>query len=100
MMVWARVTEEQLREQGEIVTSFGQTLSWNYLCWVREHPVHDWTGPVDILYGSGDTMTSRHQVEEYAQNHNAHLTVMEGGEHWFHTSEQLEVLREWEKRSI
>ena len=100
MMVWARVTEEQLREQGEIVTSFGQTLSWNYLCWVREHPVHDWTCPVDILYGSGDTMTSRHQVEEYVQNHNAYLTVMEGGEHWFHTPEQLEVLREWEKRSI
>ena len=45
-------------------------------------------------------MTSRHQVEEYVQNHNAHLTVMEGGEHWFHTPEQLEVLREWEKRRI
>lgn len=100
MMVWAGVTEEQLREQGEIVTSFGQILSWNYLCWVREHPVHDWTCSVDILYGSGDTMTSRHQVKEYVQNHNAHLTVMEGGEHWFHTPEQLEVLREWEKRSI
>ena len=32
MMAWAGVTEEQLREQGEIATSFGQTLSWKYLC--------------------------------------------------------------------
>ena len=26
----------------------------------------------------------------------AALTVMENGEHWFHTPEQLAVLREWE----
>ena len=39
MMGWAGVTEEELRDRGEIETSFGQTLSWAYLCWVREHPV-------------------------------------------------------------
>ena len=46
MMDWAGVTEERLREQGKIATSFGQTLSWKYLCWVREHPVRDWKCPV------------------------------------------------------
>lgn len=97
MMGWAGVTEEQLQEQGEIATSFGQTLSWKYLCWVREHPVHNWTCPIHILYGSGDNMTSRQTVEEYARQHDAQLTVMKGGEHWFHTPEQLAVLREWEE---
>lgn len=97
MMGWAGVTENQLQEQEEIVTSFGQTLSWKYLCWVREHPVHAWTCPTCILYGSRDNMTSRQTVEEYTQQHNAKLTVMEGGEHWFHTPEQLAVLRTWEE---
>ena len=97
MMGWAGVTEEQLREHGEITTSFGQTLSWKYLCWVREHPVRRWTCPIRILCGSGDQMTPRQTVETYARQHNAKLTVMEGGEHWFHTAEQLTVLRKWEE---
>lgn len=97
MMSWAGVAELQLREQGEIATGFGQTLSWKYLCWVREHPVYHWTCPVRILYGSGDNMTSRQTVEDYVRQHNAKLTIMEGGEHWFHTSEQLAILRKWEE---
>lgn len=97
MMDWAGVTEEQLRKQRKIATSFGQTLSWKYLCWVREHPVYNWTCPVHILYGSRDNMTSRQTIDEFVRTHNAKLTVMEGGEHWFHTPEQLAVLRKWEE---
>ena len=100
MMGWAGVTEEELRERGEIAASFGQTLSWEYLCWVREHPVHSWNCPVRILYGSEDNMTPRRTVEEYVRRHGARLTVLEGGEHWFHTPEQLSALREWEEREV
>lgn len=99
MMGWAGVSEPQLQRQGEIATSFGQTLSWKYLCWVREHPIFDWTCPAHILYGSQDDMTSRQTVETYARQHAAQLTIMEGGEHWFHTPEQLAVLYEWENTS-
>ena len=98
MMGLAGVTEEQLREQGKIAVPFGQPLSWKYLCWVREHPVRSWSCPVRILYGSGDNMTSRQTVEEYARRHGARLTVVEDGEHRFHTAGQLAALREWEER--
>ena len=97
MMGWAGVTEAQLREQGEISTAFGQTLSWRYLCWVRQHPVQAWTCPVRILYGSRDNMTPRRTVEEYARQQNVRLTVLEGGAHWFHTPEQFTALRNWEE---
>ena len=100
MMGWAGVTEEKLRAQGEIPTSFGQTLSWDYLVWVREHPAHTWRCPTRILYGSGDSMTPRRTAEAYARRHNAELTVTEGGEHWFHTPEQLAALRKWEERAM
>lgn len=99
MMGWANVTEEALKNQGEIATSFGQTLSWRYLCWVREHPIHNWTCPTGILYGSRDNMTDRRTMEAFTRKHDAALTVMEGGEHWFHTPEQLSVLRDWEQAS-
>ena len=44
MMSWANVTEKELEEKSVISTSFGEDLSWDYLCYVREHPVC-WTVP-------------------------------------------------------
>lgn len=94
MMSWAGVTEQQLREQGEIATDFGETLSWEYLCFARENPVH-WDIPTEILYAGRDNLTSRQTVERFAKEHNAALSVMENGEHWFHTDEQLAFLYSW-----
>ena len=44
MMRWAYITEEKLREKQLITTGFGETLSWEYLCYVRNHPVN-WSVP-------------------------------------------------------
>ena len=99
MMTWAGVTEEELRQKGEIPTQFGETLSWDYLCWAREHPVH-WNTPTEILYAGGDTLTSRAVIDAFAAKSGSGLTVMENGEHWFHTEEQLQFLREWERRCL
>lgn len=57
MMIWANVTEQDLYKEKEIETSFGETLSWEYLCYVREHPVV-WNIPTKILYGDKDNLTS------------------------------------------
>lgn len=94
MMVWANVSEEQLRLEGEIVTSFGQTLSWRYLCYAREKPLH-WHIPTHILYGSKDNLTSCETIRAFAESTGSTLTVMEGGEHWFHTSKQMDFLDRW-----
>lgn len=49
MMAWAGVSEQALCERGEVPTDFGETLSWAYLCYVREHPIA-WQVPTEILY--------------------------------------------------
>ena len=94
MLGWAGVTEEELQAKGEIQTAFGETLSWAYLSYAREHPVR-WDVPTQILYGSGDNLTSLDTVTSFAETHKAALTVMEGGEHWFHTPEQMAFLDAW-----
>lgn len=99
MMQWASVTEEQLQAEGEVSTAFGETLSWPYLCWVREHPI-DWKIPTQVLYAGKDSMTPRPVMEAFCNRSRAQLTVMEEGEHWFHTPEQLEVLYRWEAENI
>ena len=96
MMSWANVTEDQLRARRKIETAFGETLSWEYLCYVRQHPVH-WTVPTHILYGDKDNLTTLETVSAFAKQTGATLTVMKDGEHWFHTPEQMGFLDEWIK---
>lgn len=94
MMAWAGVTEQERAEKSEIPTEFGETLSWNYLCYVREHPLH-WGVPTCILYGGRDSLTSPETVTAFAERAGAELTVMPDGEHWFHTQRQLQFLDSW-----
>ena len=94
MMMWANVTERELAEKSEIPTRFGETLSWSYLCYVREHPI-SWRVPSRILYGEHDNLTSLETISAFAEKTGAVLTVMPGGEHWFHTDEQMRFLDDW-----
>ena len=94
MMMWANVTEKELQDKQEIETSFGETLSWKYLSYVRKHPIH-WEVSTEILYAGGDNLTSRETINAFVMAHNARLTIMEDGEHWFHTEKQLAFLRNW-----
>ncbi len=94
MMFWANVTEDELRARKEIKTDFGETLSWDWLCDVRTHPIQ-WTVPTRILYGERDNLTSPETMSAFAARIGVQLTVMPGGEHWFHTPEQMAFLDNW-----
>ena len=94
MMAAENVTEEELRARGRIPTAFGEELSWEVLCFLREHPP-SWRVPTQILWGSRDTLTPYEAARTFALEHGAGLTVMEGGEHWFHTAAQLSFLDAW-----
>ena len=96
MMIWSNVTENDLCHKKEIVTPFDETLSWEYLCYVRENPIV-WTVPTAILYGTKDNLTSYETITKFAKNIGATLSVMENGEHWFHTDEQMAFLDNWIK---
>ena len=93
-MACSGVSEARLKEEGVIQTAFGEALSWEYLCYAREHPVK-WRAPTAILYGETDALTSFETIKAFASESGARLTVMKRGEHWFHTDEQLRFLDAW-----
>ena len=99
IMAFSNVTEDILREKREIPTAFGETLSWDYFSYVRENPIV-WSVPTEILYGDKDNLVSYETVSAFAKKVGAGLTVMKGGEHWFHTDEQLAFLDNWLKNRI
>lgn len=92
------LTETDLKERQEI-TLGRKNLSWKYLQFVREHPI-DWQVETEILYGENDDHTSKTVLEDFIKSHNAHVTIMENGEHWFHTKEQLNFLDNWMQKAV
>jgi uncharacterized protein len=100
MLKWSGVTEELLSERQEIQTAQGETLSWPYYVYVRAHPIVKWNSPTWILYGSRDHLTPGNIVEAFAANFHCSLEVVQDGEHYFHTKEQLAALEQWIDRNI
>lgn len=98
MMGWASVSAERLQAEREIPTPFGETLSWAYYTYAKQHPIQKWDSPTAILYAGKDTMTDRATVTTFAERFGCSLQIYEDGEHWFHTEKQLAVLRAFVER--
>lgn len=98
MMAWADVTEKELEKEGFIETNFGEILSWEYLCYVRQNLI-SWNIPTEVLYGENDNLTSKETILDFCKKTGCSLTVMENGEHWFHTEEQMNFLDDWIRES-
>ena len=100
MMGWFQVTPQQLEAEGEISTPMGQTLYWDYYRYVKGHPIDQWDAPTAILCSSQDTLSEPEVVHAFARRFSCDLQVLEGGEHFFHTPQQLAVYRDWLSRHI
>lgn len=95
MMAWFNISEERLRIEQEIPTPIGETLYWDYYCYVKENPINFWEIPTEILYGSRDNICELDFVSSFAKGFNCGLEVIENAEHYFHTPEQLDFFRKW-----
>ena len=99
IMKKAGVSEKELSLKKIINTSFGESLSWEYLSYVRNNPIK-WNIPSSILYGKNDNITSLKIISDFANRINADLTVMDNGEHRFYTEEQMIFMDNWFKKFI
>ena len=97
MMLWSNTTEEELMKKKEIKTDFGQTLYWDYYLYVKEKPITNWNKKTYILYGNKDNMQNEETIKSFSDKFNCELTILEDGEHYFHTEEQLKYYKEWLK---
>ena len=94
MMKRADISDEDLRAKSIIPLSEDEVLSWEYLVWVRKHPIV-WNVPTHILYGEKDHFQTIDTIKRFSESVDADLTVMPNGEHWFHTDEQDEFRKKW-----
>ena len=100
MMLWNNTTEKELEEKQEIKTDFGQTLYWDYYKYVKENPIVNWNKETFILYGSKDNMQEKSIIQEFSDKFKCKLSILENGEHYFHTKEQLNYYKKWLDEAI
>jgi len=100
MMLWSNVTEEDLKEKQEIQTKFGAKLYWDYYEYVKEKPIRKWNIKTSILYGNKDNMQEESLIQKFVNKFHCRLSILENGEHYFHTEEQLSFYREWLEREV
>ncbi len=100
MMLWSNTTEEKLKEKQEIKTDCGQTLYWDYYEYVKNNPITNWNKKTYILYGNKDNMQNEDIIKNFSNNFNCDLSILDGGEHYFHTEEQLKFYKEWLSKVI
>ena len=77
-----------------------ETLYWDYYQYVKAHPIQKWNHPTHILRGETDTLSEKEYVSAFAERFGCELAEQPGGEHWFHTKEQLEYFRNWLKKRL
>lgn len=99
MMAGAGISEDALKARGTVETPFGEVLSWEYLSWVRTHPV-SWNIPTAIAYGENDALQTFRTVAAFAERTGAAVSVMPCGEHWFHTDDQMRFLDGWLRKAF
>ena len=95
MMLWSNTSENDLREKQEIKTDFGVTLYWDYYEYVKNNPITNWNIKTSILYGNKDNPQDENIIRNFCNKFNCELSILENGEHYFHTEEQLEFYKNW-----
>ena len=92
--------EEKLKEQKMIETPIGETLYYDYYCYVKEHSVTEWNSQTMILYGENDNLCEYEYIKKFASHFNCDLKIMENGEHFFHLKNQLEFYQNWLEEKV
>lgn len=100
MMKYFDIDEESLKSKETIKTPIGQTLYWDYYCYVKENPIDKWNNPTNILYGLKDDLCESKTLFDFVEKFHCDIIIMEQGEHYFHTKEQLEFFNEWLKNKL
>jgi alpha-beta hydrolase superfamily lysophospholipase len=95
MMKWASISGKRLKQEREIETAFGETLSWQYFDYARTHQIKKRNVPTAILYAEKDHLTRRSTIDQFVAQFGCKLTVANSGEPLFHTSQQLKILNRW-----
>ena len=93
LMKQYKISLDILKTRKIISFDNGQTLSYDFYESLKEKD--NWNIKTHILYGEKDKIVDKDSIFNFVVHHNSSLTIMENGEHYFHTPSQLRFIKKW-----
>ena len=92
-----KVSEEELEKQKYITLEDGTTLSDDFYKLYAKKPYQgDWKVPTDILYGSRDDLVFIESIVTFLEEHPlSKLTIRKDSEHYIHSEEEKNFIKDW-----
>ena len=89
------IQHNELEEKKTIICKDGTVLSFDFYQHVSNYK-DNWKVPTDILYGEHDEIVYIENIADFLASHpSSRLTIMHGAEHYFHTEEEKEFIKNW-----
>ena len=86
---------ETLKQERVIKIDDKTLISYNFYKSLENHP-DNWTVPTEILYGEKDNVIYIESIADFLAKHpNSKLTIKQGAEHYMHTEEEKEFIKNW-----
>lgn len=101
--IWTgKVNKEELKEKKFITLEDGTVFSYDFYKKYSSNDYHaKWDVSTDILYGKADNLVYIENIADFLSAHpNTKLTIKSGSEHYFHTDEEKEFIKNWILKSI
>ena len=94
MFVWFNVDVIMLEREKEIQTPI-DPLRYDYYCYVKNHPLKQWTIPTSILYGAKDNLQTLEIMRKFEEKYQTHLEVSNNSEHAFMGESDDQIIKNW-----
>lgn len=91
------VSEKELKHKKYIKLDNGHEFDYYfYKKYVLENYVEKWNVSTEILYAENDEVIKREDVQKFVELHpNTKLTIKQNSQHYLHTPEELEFIKNW-----
>ena len=100
LMVRYNIKDRDLREKQFIKLDDGTVLSYDFYQHVSDDE-DNWNVPTDVLYGIYDEVVFYSTMIEFLETHpSCKLTVKSDAQHYFHTEEEMQFIKEWILRGL
>ena len=100
IMMSNKICLEKLKEERIIKIDDKTSISYDFYKSLENHQ-DSWEVPTEILYGEKDNVIYIENIADFLADHpDAKLTIKQGSEHYMHTEEEKEFIKNWFLNSL
>ena len=78
----------------------GETLSWDYLQYVKQNKISIWNNKIYIIMGDNDELTDLNTVNNFVDKFNCDIEYIKDGKHYLNLDNHQNIIQNWLEKNI